>query len=79
METAVMNEPLNETQRFVLQTFLTARNKQERDELTDLYLDYIKRKMDEETDKWWKDNEMSVEKFEEMCSNLHLRTPYITK
>ena len=79
METMLTNQPMNATQLFVLQTFATAKNEQEKEELTSLYLDYIQRKMDEETDKWWKENNMTVEKFEEMFSNIHYRTPYITK
>jgi hypothetical protein len=76
MEAQVTNPPLNSVQLFVLKTFATAKSEQERDELTSLYLDYIQRKMDEETDKWWKDNNMTQEKFEEMFMNLHHRTPY---
>jgi len=79
MEAMILETPLNETQWFVLRTLATARSRQERDEITSLYLDYIQRKMDEATDQWWEENNMNVEKFEEMCSNLHLRTPYITK
>ena len=79
MEAMLTNQPMNATQLFVLQTFATAKSEQEKEELTSLYLDYIQRKMDEETDKWWKENNMTVEKFEEMFSNIHYRTPYITK
>jgi len=79
MEAMTLEEPLNETQWFVLRTFATARSKQEREEITSLYLDYIQRKMDESSDQWWEENNMTVEKFEEMCSNLHFRTPYKTK
>ena len=63
----------------MLKTFATAKNEQERDEITSLYLDYIQRKMDEATDKWWKENDMTVEKFEEMCKDMHFRTQYVTK
>jgi len=76
METIVANPPLSEAQKFVFQTFATARSEQDREELTSLYLDYIQRKMDEELDKWWAENEMTTEKFEGMCSNIHYRTPY---
>ena len=79
MEATVTNSPLNATQLFVLQTFATAKNEEEREELTSLYLDYIQKKMDEETDKWWEKNDMTAEKFEEMCSNIHYRTPYVTR
>ena len=79
MEAIAIKEPLNEAQWFVLKTFSIVRNEQEKEELTSLYLDYIQRKMDESSDQWWEENNMTVEKFEEMCSNLHFRTPYITK
>ena len=70
---------MNAAQIFVMQTFAAARNEQDKEELTSLYLDFIQRKMDEESDKWWKENDMTQEKFEEMCRNLHFRTPYIPK
>ena len=76
MEAIVANPPLSDAQKFVFQTLATARSEQEREELTSLYLDYIQRKMDEELDKWWEENEMTTEKFEEMCSNIHYRTHY---
>ena len=79
MVSTVMNQPLNQTQMFVLQTFARAGSEQEKEELTSLYLDYIQRKLDTATDKWWRENNMTTEKFEEMCSNLHYRTPYPTK
>jgi len=75
MRTAVMNSPLNETQLFVLQTFASVHNEKERDEITFLYLDYIQKKIDAATDKWWKENNMTNEKLEEML-NTHYRTPY---
>ena len=67
---------LNTAQLFILNTFATAKSEQEREELTSLYLDYIQRKMDEESDKWWKENDMTQEKFKETFMNLHHRTPY---
>ena len=79
MEAIVTNPPLNATQLFVLKTFASVKNDKDRDELTSLYLDYLRKKLDEETDKWWKENDMTTEKFEEMCCNLHFRTPYISK
>ena len=79
MDAIVSNPPFNAAQMFVFQTLSTARSEQERDELTSLYLDYIRKKLDESADKWWEDNDMTEEKFEEMCSNLHYRTPCTTK
>ena len=76
MEAIATKQPFNETQLFILQTFAMATTKEERDELTSLYLNYIQRKLDVETDKWWSENEMTTEKFEQMFSNAHFRTPY---
>ena len=75
MEAVAMNQPMNATQLFVLQTFARARSEQDRDEITSLYLDYIQRKLDVATDKWWEENEMNNQKIEEML-NTHHRTPY---
>ena len=76
MVSTVMNSPLNDTQIFVLQTFARASSEQERNEITSLYLDYIQKKLDAATDKWWIENNMTTEKFEEMFLNAHYRTPY---
>jgi len=76
METIVTTPPLNDAQLFVLKTFASIRNEQERDELTSLYLDYIQKKMDEESDRWWKENDMTTEKFDDLFLNAHYRTPY---
>ena len=75
METTLSHEPLNATQLFVLQTFATAKDKQERDEITSLYLGYIQKKLDAAADQWWEDNEMTNEKMQDIL-NTHYRTPY---
>ena len=75
MGAAVPQAPLNSAQLFVLQTLSTAKDEQEKQELTSLYLDYVQRKLDVEMDKWWKENNMTNEKLEEML-NTHYRTPY---
>jgi len=75
MEATLPHSPTNATQLFVLKTFATARSEQEKEELTSLYLNYIQQKMDEETDKWWKENEMTHDKLDNML-NMHYRTPY---
>ena len=75
MEAIAFEQPLNDTQMFVLRTFAIARNEQEREELTSLYLDYIQRKLDAATDEWWKENEMNYDKLNEIL-NTHHRTPY---
>jgi hypothetical protein len=75
MEAVLYQTPLNSAQLFVLQTLAITKSNQERDELTSLYLDYVQRKLDAATDKWWKENDMTNEKLDEML-NTHHRTPY---
>ena len=71
------HQPFNETQMFILRTFAMAKTEEEKEELTAFYLNYLQQKLDTETNKWWEENEMTPEKFEEMFSNTHFRTPYI--
>jgi len=73
MEAELSQTPLNSAQLFVLQTLSTAKDEQEKEELTSLYLDYIRRKLDEATDQWWKENNMTTEKLNEMFLNSHYR------
>jgi hypothetical protein len=75
MQATASHQQLNEAQKFVLQTFASVRTEKERDELTSLYLDYIQRRLDIETDKWWDENNMTVEKLETILKT-HNRTPY---
>jgi len=75
MEAVLYQTPLNSTQLFVLQTLAITKDNKEKEELTSLYLDYIQRKLDATTDKWWKENSMTNEKLDEML-NTHCRTPY---
>ena len=73
---AILHQPtFNPAQMFVFQTLAKAKDKQEEEELTSLYLDYIQQKMDAFTDKWWKENDMTNEKLDEIL-NSHYRTPY---
>jgi len=71
MEAVLYQTPLNSTQLFVLQTLAIAKNNQEKEELTSLYLDYIQRKLDTATDKWWKENNMTNEKLDEILNTHH--------
>ena len=75
MDAVSYKTPLNPAQLFVLQTLAVTKDNQDKEELTSLYLDYIQRKMDMVTNKWWKDNNMTNEKLDEML-NAHYRTPY---
>ena len=71
--------PLNAAQLLLLQSFSHIKSKECFEELKTVLLDFYRKKVDEETDKWWEEHNMTTEKFEEMCSNLHFRTPYQTK
>ena len=71
----ILHTPLNEMQKFVLQTFSTVQTEKEKEEITSLYLDYIQRKLDGETNQWWDENNMTDEKLQEIL-NSHNRTPY---
>jgi len=75
MEAVLSQKPLNSAQMFVLQTLASTRNNQEKEELTSLYLEYIQKKLDAATEKWWEENNMTNEKLEEII-NTHHRTPY---
>ena len=75
MEAISLQAPFNPAQLFVLQTLAIAKGDQEKEELTSLYLDYVQQKMDAATDKWWKENNMTNEKLDEIL-NMHYRTPY---
>ena len=72
MDTAMLYSPLNETQKFVLNTFATAKNEQEREEITSLYLDYIQQKLDRVANKFWDEQNLDNTKMEELMYG-HLR------
>ena len=68
------NPPLNAAQLSLLQTFAHIKSEEGFEELRTVLLDFYVKKLDESTDKWWQDNDMTVEKFEEKCNNFHLIT-----
>ena len=70
MEAAVLNKPFNEAQLLLLQTFANVKSEESFNELKSVLFDFYKNKLDEETDKWWDENNMTTEKFDEMCSNI---------
>ena len=77
MEAVVVNPPFNDAQILLLQSFAHIKSEESFNELKSVLLDFYKNKLDEETDIWWKENNMTTEKFEEMFNNIHYRTPYI--
>ena len=72
MDTAMLYSPLNETQKFVLSTFAMAKDEQEREEITSLYLDYIQQKLDKAANKFWDEQNLDNTKMEELMYG-HLR------
>ena len=77
MEATVVNTPFNDAQLLLLQTFAYMKSEESFNELKSVLFDFYQTKLDEETDKWWKENNMTTEKFEKMCNDIHYRTPYI--
>ena len=73
MEATLTQHPLNAAQKFVLMTFATARNEQEREELTSLYLDYIQRKLDKAANEFWDSQNLDNTKMDELMYG-HLRS-----
>ena len=67
MNAVTTNPPLNATQLYLLQTFVHIKSEESLDELKSVLLDFYQKKLDEETDKWWKENDMTVDKFDAMC------------
>ena len=76
MEATVVNMPFNDAQLLLLQSFAHVKSKESFNDLISVLFDFYRNKLDEEIDIWWEENNMSTEKFEEMCNNIHYRTPY---
>ena len=79
MEPMVSNLPLNAAQIYLLQTFAHIKSEDTLNELNSVLLDFYRTKLDEELDKWCEENDMTTEKFNKMCTDIHYRTPYVTK
>ena len=75
MEAKLSHAPLNPTQLFVLRTFATTKNEADREELTSLYLDFLQRKLDAETNRLWEEGKLNDSIFDKIL-NSHYRTPY---
>jgi len=73
MESVLSHKPLNSAQLFILKTFATAKNEQEKEELTSLYLDYIQQKMDKAANDFWDCQNLDNTKMEELMYG-HLRS-----
>jgi len=75
MEATVFPQPLNAAQLFVLRTFAKVKTEKDREELTALYLDFLQKKLDAETNRLWEEGKLNDSVFEEML-HTHYRTPY---
>jgi uncharacterized protein YfkK (UPF0435 family) len=73
MEATFSHPPLNATQLFVLQTFATAKNEQEKEELTSLYINYIQQKLNKAANDFWDSQNLDNAKMEELMYG-HLRS-----
>jgi len=73
MEAAAVHSPLNSTQLFILKTFATVKNEQEKEELTSFYLDYIQKRLDKAANEFWDSQNLDNTKMEELMYG-HLRS-----
>ena len=76
MEAVLSHSPLNSTQLFILKTFATTKNEQEKEELSSLYLDYIQQKLDKAANEFWDSHSLNNTKMEELMYG-HLRSSKI--
>jgi hypothetical protein len=74
METTVAHEPLNAMQIHFLQSLRFVKTEEMYQELKQIISDYYFKKMEEEADRWWEENDMTNEKLNEMFLNSHYRT-----
>jgi len=73
MEAVLSHSPLNSTQLFILKTFATTKNEQDKEELTALYLEYIQQKLDRAANEFWDSQKLDNTKMEELMYG-HLRS-----
>jgi len=74
MEAVMTHPPLNDMQIHFLQSLRFVKSDEMFRELKQVISDYYFKKVEEETDKWWDENNMTNEKLEEMFLNTHHRT-----
>jgi len=74
MEAVMTHPPLNDMQIHFLQSLRFVKSDEMFRELKQVISDYYFKKVEEDTDKWWDENNMTNEKLEEMFLNAHHRT-----
>lgn len=75
MQTTLSHQPLNPAQIHFLQTLQFVKTDTMMHELQQVVSDFYFKKMGEDANKWWDENNMTNEKMNEMFHNLHYRTP----
>ena len=75
MESVVSYPPLNATQLHLLKMFSYTKSEAGLQELQSALFDFYRKKLDEETDRLWREGKLSDNVIEEML-NIHQRTPY---
>ncbi len=73
MKSIQHNPSLNATQLFVLKTFAMANSEREEKELTALYLNYVRQKLDKAANDFWDRQNLDNTKMEELMYG-HSRT-----
>ena len=71
MEATIVNQPLNDTQIFLLQVFAQTKSEEEKTDIQALLLDYYRKRVDN----YANNISLSNEQIEEVL-NSHYRTPY---
>jgi len=71
MATAIISQPLNETQIFLLQSFSQIKSEQEKEDIQSLLLNYYQERVDVQANQV----HLSDEKMDEIL-NSHYRTSY---
>ncbi|MDR2497988.1 MAG: hypothetical protein LBD28_00920 [Tannerellaceae bacterium] len=66
---------LNPTQLHLLRMFAYHKDEESLNELKEVWLEHVRKKLSEEVEKVWKEKNMTNEMLEELL-NTHIRTPY---
>lgn len=76
MEAIAVHQPLNETQIHFVQTLQFVKTDTMMQELQQVVSEFYFKKMEEEGERWWQENNLTEEKVEAMFSDTHYRTSY---
>ncbi|MDR2145679.1 MAG: hypothetical protein LBE91_04375 [Tannerella sp.] len=76
MQPTLAQQPLNPAQIHFLQTLQFVKTDEMMQELQQVVSDFYFKKMEEEADKWWDENNMTDRRLQEMFHNSHYRTTY---